>query len=273
MLKTLRTAVTALFIFTFIIFCYFYVSEKMNTDNTIPVISIDEEMLEVGFKVTDEELLVGVTAFDEKDKDLTDKVIVESISKFTEKGISRVTYAVCDSDNHVAKATRKIKYKGYTSPEFVMTDDLCYSIYETINISESLGAKDCIDGDISEDMIITFDDFVTSTTGVFSINATVTNSKGDTSDITLPLIVEDRNILAPKIILKDYLVNIQKGEEFDPQEYVKRVVDRDEDILALDVKIESKVDVNKEGVYMVHYYATDSHGLRGHSVLIVAVGK
>lgn len=273
MMKILRIAVSVLFVLTFAVFSYFYINVKIHTDNTIPVISVDGEMLEVGFKVTDEELLAGVSAFDEKDRDITDKVIVESISKFTEKGVSKVTYAVCDSDNHVAKATRKIRYKDYTSPKFYMQDDICYSLYESIDISNAIGARDCIDGNISRNMIITSDDYVPSAAGVFSINATVTNSKGDTSTITLPLIVEDRSISAPRIVLTDYLVYIEKGQAIDPQKYIEQVVDAEENVLNLEVRAESAVDVNKEGVYMVHYFATDAEGSRGHSVLIVAVGK
>lgn len=273
MMRILRIAVSALFVITLAVFSYFFINVKIHTDNTIPVISVEEEMLEVGFKVTDEELLEGVTAFDEKDKDLTDKVIVETISKFSEKGVCKVTYAVCDSDNHVARASRKIRYKDYKSPRFYMTDDICYSLYETISINDSLGAKDCIDGNISKNMIITSEDIVSSVAGVYSINATVTNSKGDTSEIKLPLIIEDRSVTAPHIVLTDYLIYLKKGQEFDPNKYIKEVTDTEENVLNLEVKVESAVDINKEGIYMVHYFATDAEDVQGHSVLLVSVGK
>ena len=83
MMKILRIAVSVLFVLTFAVFSYFYINVKIHTDNTIPVISVDGEMLEVGFKVTDEELLAGVSAFDEHDKHITDK----AISKW-ERGVS-----------------------------------------------------------------------------------------------------------------------------------------------------------------------------------------
>ena len=273
MMRILRIAVSVLFVITLAVFSCFYISVKIHTDKTIPVISVEGEMLEVGFDVTDEELLEGVTAFDEKDKDLTDKVIVETISRFTEKGVCKVTYAVCDSDNHVAKATRKIRYKDYESPKFYMVDDICYSLYETINVNASLGATDCIDGNISRDMIITSEDAVSSVAGGYSINATVTNSKGDTSIITLPMIIEDRSVAAPHIVLTDYLVYLKKGQAFDPKKYIKEVTDAEENVLNLEVKVESAVDINKEGIYMVHYFATDAEGVQGHSVLLVSVGK
>lgn len=90
----------------------------INADKTIPVITVEEELIEVSLKATDEELLKGVSAHDEKDGDLTGNIIIESVSGFTEKGVSKITYAVCDSNNNVAKTTRKIRFNGYQSPKF-----------------------------------------------------------------------------------------------------------------------------------------------------------
>ena len=108
-MKPMRIIVLIAFFFIAVASLAVFVSEKINEDKTIPVITVEEELLEVSLKATDEEMLKGVTAHDEKDGDLTDHIIIESISGFTEKGISKITYAVCDNNNNVAKATRKIK--------------------------------------------------------------------------------------------------------------------------------------------------------------------
>lgn len=97
MMRFLRIAVSALFAVTLIVFSYFFISNKLNRDDTIPVITVEGDMLDVSIKATNEDLLKGVTAHDDKDGDITSKVIVESISKFTEKGVCKVTYAVCDA--------------------------------------------------------------------------------------------------------------------------------------------------------------------------------
>lgn len=271
-MRALRLIVAALFVVTTIVFTVFYIKEKATTDNTIPVIKVDGEMIDVSFDATDEELLKGVTAYDEKDKDLTDRVIVESVSKFLDDGICRVTYAVCDNDNNVSNATRKIRYKDYESPKFFMSESLCYSIYETIDITNAIRAKDCIDGDISRSIIVTSEDFMGSVAGVFNIEVSVANSKGDTSVIKVPLVVEDRSVSAPVIKLTEYLIYADVGEEIDFSKYIVSATDLADTDLLDSVRIETNADLSKEGTYSVHYYVTDSRGAQGHTILNVIVG-
>ena len=73
-MRALRVLVLMTFVIVTAMFIVFYVGEKRTTDNTIPVITVDSELIEVSFEATDEELLKGVTAYDEKDKDITDKI-------------------------------------------------------------------------------------------------------------------------------------------------------------------------------------------------------
>lgn len=270
-MKVLRIVVSILFIVTSALFVFFYATEKMNTDTSVPVITIDEEILKVSINAKNKDLLKGVTAFDEKDGDLTDKIIVESVSAFIEPGYCRVTYAVCDSDNNVCSATRKLRYTDYTSPKFNMSDDLCFSLYERMNIADIITATDCIQGDISSEIVITSEDYTSSIAGVFNIEATVTNEKGDTATIMLPLIIEDENISAPKIELTDYIIYTKVNKELDFEEYIVGATDSRNNDLTDDVTYETDIDISKPGIYSVHYYAIDRNDARGHSVLTVIV--
>ncbi len=272
-MKAFKIIVVITFVFVSIASAAVYISEKINTDKTIPQITVAEEMIEVSLKAKDEELLSGITAYDEKDGDLTDKIIIESISRFTEKGVCKVIYAVCDSNNNVAKATRMIKYKGYKSPWFLVRGNLCFSLYEHIDLTELIAARDSLEGDITGKIVTTSDDFSSSIAGVFSLNVSVSNSKGDSSAIKLPLIVEDIPLSAPKIELKEYLVYSKKGETLDLNSYIVDALDVEETSIKNNVTIESNADFNKPGTYNVHYYVTDKLGVRGHSVLTVIVGE
>ena len=269
-MKPFRIIVVIAFVFVSIASIAVYISEKIGTDRTIPQLTVEEEMIEVSLKATDEELLKGVTAYDEKDKDLTEKIIIESVSRFTEKGVSKVTYAVCDSDNNVAKATRKIRFKGYESPKFKVTGNLCFSLYEHIDISKIIEAHDSIEGNITGRIIVTSDDYSSSNAGAYSIDVSVTNNKGDTSTVKLPLIIEDRPISVPEIELSEYLVYAKKGASIDFNEYLIDAI-QGERSLKNKVTLESNVDFRKPGTYHVHYYVTDTDDLRGHSVLTVIV--
>ncbi len=270
-MKPFRIIVLIAFVFIAVASAAVFVSEKLAVDKTIPVITVEGDVIEVSLKAKDEELLQGVTAFDEKDKDLTDKIIIESISRFAEKGVSKVTYAVCDSDNNVAKASRMIKFKGYKSPWFKINGNLCFSLYERIDISGIISAFDSLEGDISANIVVTSDNYSVSIPGMYSLNATVTNSKGDSSEIVLPFVLEDRPLSVPTIELKEYLVYTKKDKKIDFKSYIVDAIDLNEESLKDKVTVESNVDFKKPGTYNVHYYVTDSNNFRGHSVMTVVV--
>jgi hypothetical protein len=273
MIKAFRVIVVACFLVAATLFSMVYVNEYKQIDSTLPIITMDKDVIELSVKDGEEKLLEGVTAFDQKDGDLTEKVIVESVSRFIENGVCKVTYAVCDSNNHVANATRKVNYTDYHSPIFTLTKPLCFSIYETVDVKSALHATDCFDGSLDASMIITSPNYVNSAEGVYTIEAKVTNSKGDTSMVALPMVVENISFSAPKIELKNYLVYLAKGQKISLDENVKNATDIDGENVKKSVKIDTNINFNQEGTYSVHYYATDKNGNRGHSVMIVIIGN
>ena len=270
-MRIMRISVTVLFILTSIAFFCVFVFHNKNEDNTIPEIKLENEFIEVSCNATNKDFLKGVKATDEKDGDLTSEVIVESVSGFIEPGVCKVTYAVCDSDNHVAHATRKVRYTDYESPKFKLENSLCFSLYENVNISSYIGAVDSIEGNISGNVVITSSNYASSATGIYTIDLSVSNKKGDTSTLSLPLIIEDRNLSAPVIKLKDYLIYIDKGQEIDFEEYIVEAIDKKERDLTDEIEIDDNVNFQKSGVYTVHYFVTDSNGAKGHSVLNIVV--
>lgn len=274
-MRILRVVAVLLFVVTTALYVYFSVAEKIKTDNSIPVITLEEEVLEVGIDATNKDLLKGVTAFDEKDGDITNKVIVESLSNFIEPGLCRITYAVCDSNNHVATATRKVRYVGYESPKFALEEDLCYSIYERLNLKDAITATDCIDGDITDSIVVSSEDYTSAIAGVFTIQATVTNRKGDTSTVNMNLFVEDLDLSAPEIELTDYLIYMEPtSEEIDFEKYIVGAEDERGNDLTDKVQVQKgKIDTTKPGTYSVHYRVTDKNDVEGHTVLTVIIGE
>ncbi|MBE6790154.1 MAG: DUF5011 domain-containing protein [Ruminococcaceae bacterium] len=271
MFKFLRITVSLVFLAVFAVFMVFYVKTNLETDKTIPVITLDKDYIEVSVDANNDKLLKGVTAFDEKDGDITSQIIVESISRFIEDGVCKVTYAVCDNDNHVATATRKVIFNDYTSPRYTLNKSLCYSTYEAVDVKNALDVIDCFDGSLKDSVLITSTDYSVASAGVFSIDLAVTNSKGDEAKLTLPLIVEDRSLSAPVIELKDYLIYVNKGEKVNTKDNIISVTDSSGKDMMEDVIIDTNLDVNKEGIYIVHYFATDNKDNRGHSTLYVIV--
>lgn len=268
-MKILRITIVVLFLVVLAAFSYVFVNEKLNADYTYPEIKIEEDMIDVSLSATREELLRGVSAYDGKDGDLTDKIIIESISKFVEPGVSVVTYAVCDGDNHVATNTRKIRYAEYTLPRFTMSGSLVYSLTDKINVTDVIGAVDSIDGDIGQSVIINASDFEPNTEGVFTISVQATNSKGDTITMSLPIYVENNGLSAPKISLTDYIVYTKAGVGIDPQSYLASISTENIDPDSYMVDTDYNPDV--PGIYQAHFYVTDINGRKGHSILTIIV--
>ena len=267
-MKYFRIAISALCILSICLYAIFFIKEK-SQDKTYPVITIDEEIIDVSIKVTDEELLKGVTAYDAKDGDISSKIMIESISKFVEHGVSIVTYSVCDNDNHATSATRKIRYTDYTEPVFVIEESLVFPLGQKVNIQSCVGAWDCIDGDISDRVIITATDYNTNEVGAFNVSLMATNSKGDTIYMEVPVYIKDVSFSAPKIDLSDHLVYSKVGQEVDLVSYVRSAVDKYEQ--PVNVLIDTNLDINKPGTYEAHYETQDTDGRRGYAIMTIIV--
>lgn len=268
-MKLLRRIMVAAFALAVCVFAVFYIMD-MREDKTIPVLKVESEILDISLEAGEEEMLQGVTAYDKKDGDITSRIMIESISKFTEDGVAIITYAVCDNDNHVVTAKRKIRYKDYTEPYFVVNNSLSFAVGEDIDLASAISAYDCIDGDISNKVIITATDFETNKVGVFKISVKVTNSMGDTIYMDLPVYVEEKNIAAPEIELKEYLVHVKVGEEYDLYENVLSAKDKFGQPMS-NVIIDTNYDPQNPGKYEAHYYAYDSKNREGHSILTIFV--
>mgnify|MGYP003290655113 FL=1 len=271
MLKILRIVTAVAFCLAVSVFALFYINEKKNTDNTVPVIEIEDRDIEVSIDATEKDLLKGVTAYDEKDGDNTSHIVVESVSQFIEEGVCIVKYAVSDSDNHVVKDTRTIRYVDYTSPRFTMERSMVFNVGEDIDVLEVVGAVDSIDGDISEKVVIMATDYKTDTLGTFKISFQATNSKGDIIYLDLPMHIEESSILCPDVELRDYIIYVKKGEKPDFSEYVKEVTTIGGSSVGYDLKISTNFDSEKPGIYSVDYYVVDEAGYTTHSVLTVVV--
>ena len=271
LMRFMRICVAILTVLVTVVFLVVFITNKIKTDNTIPVITVDGDVLEVSVKATNEDLLSGVKAVDEKDGDISDRLLVESIGRFSEDRYCKITYAVSDLDNHVATATRKIHYTDYTVPKFTMSKPLLFPA-DSLDINGIVGAWDCLDGDISQNVVVYSPDFEEKKEGTFSIQATVTNSKGDTAKIVLPMVVEKQAKDSPQILLNKYLIYVQKGKAApDWKKYIFETTDSTG--MEADLKIDINTNFNKDkpGIYTVNYYGTDSRKIKGHTALIVVV--
>lgn len=229
--------------------CYYGYSYVNNTiaDQTYPVITIDKPEIQVSIGDGQEALLKGVTAFDEKDGDVTGSIVIESVTRFANDKRT-ITYVAFDKDNHVSKATREISYIDYESPKFSCTEGYRFPL-NIKSVIDTMRAEDCIDGNLTKVVKASAGFYVdTAYVGNYSFQYQVANSAGDVE--YLPVTVEIYDPTDPNVInfeLKEYVVYTTVGKKIDAKSY-------------LDVETpeyynvdESKVNYNEPGVYEILY--------------------
>lgn len=216
-MRKFRLILLIFFIVVFAVFMGTNIHEYLTSDYTAPVITSDLESLEISVNASDEDLLTGLHAEDNLDGDVTDSLVVVSQSKFVAKNIRRVNYAAFDENNNVGTFTRDLVYTDYHSPRFVLTEPLRFvagnSSYDYLR---HLRALDCLDGNITSQIKITFGDTTTASDSVSvqQITIQVTNSAGDTVALVLTASFEDYDSYSKvSPALTDYIIYVNKGEK------------------------------------------------------------
>lgn len=284
-----------LFIVTLGAFVAFLFLHRSQVDSRGPVIDIEDPLIEVSVEDGDEHLLEGVTASDSSDGDVTESVAVENVSNFYSDGKRLITYVAFDSDNHVGRNTRELRYTDYEPPRFVLEKPLQY-LPGSVNLM--ISAQDYLDGDISSAIkLVTNDPITPDQPGEYKATFQVANSAGDVTSLPVTIeIMKNENEVVPVLNLDTYLEYIHQGDSFDPFEHLETIrisnreyrvvegqgnfgqeIDRDaERVIGTDmVEVNNDVDTDKPGTYKVRYSITVDKGnnetISGHTVLYVVV--
>lgn len=297
-MRRLRTLSITLFIASLILFGINFYRKSIYEDKTGPVFQIENNVVQVSVKDDQKALLKGLTATDSADGDVTDSVIVESISPFTGTGRRIVNYAAFDSDNHVTHVRRELAYTDYRASQFHLRKPMSFAMNAT-NLLDGIAVDDCIDGDLTKSVKLMSDEEIdTSHVGEYSARLKVTNSAGGVSYLPVTIEIYDASVQyrRPQLKLTDYVVYIEKGEYFDEEEYLSSITingteysmtdeagtygaqylsqDETEKTIGYDrVEIESDVDTDVSGYYEVEYSFedTEENTGTGHARLYVVV--
>ena len=234
-----------------------------------PAISCDTGILELSVHDGGKALLTGVTASDEQDGDLTDRVLVSGVSRLIEDNTAKVTYVVFDSDDNMATLTRQIRYTDYRLPRFSLEEPLIYDVGQTVNLLDRLHASDVVDGDITGAIRVTYTDLATDT-GIHDLNVQVTNSMGDTAWLTVPVIIRPVSENRLEVTLDTYLLYLQQGDSFRAGDHLKRAAYNGDSVSLGNVTISGQVDTDIPGTYQIQYTCVyGSH--TGTAILTVVV--
>ena len=259
-MRILRTLLLLLFISTLIVFGVDqYISYK-DRDNNAPVINCGENELHLSVKSSDKDLLLGVTAEDDKDGNVSTTLAVAGKSNFIEKGVIRVDYVAFDSHNNVGTFSRRVVYDDYHSPRIRSNVPLITRSENSTDFS-FFQAEDVLDGDISNKIKITYDSASNESHLEFPFNIEVTNSYGDIEKLQLTLdVVSNREYNRDYPALSEYIIYVPVGGEVDLSSYLigirqgDNIIDFEEsDYYKENIIIDDYADYEKQGVYTAEF--------------------
>lgn len=290
-MRRLRVIICLVFAVSCVAFAGYTIKSNIVEDNEPPVITCDEDTIKVSVEEEDMDaaLLKGIHAEDNRDGDLTKSVRVASLSHFINGSKRTVSYAVFDKANQVGTLERTVEYEDYKAPRIYMSKPMRYSVTEfaDVNLEENLTAKDCLDGDITNQIRTDFGStFIGGEAGVYPITLQVSNSAGDMREIPVEftlLDTQDRQESYKEYpVLYRYIAYTQVGTHLDLNQYLTGIEKNGteysfkEDAAMLsatksDVKIKSNIDYSKPGVYTVEYSYKAEGASTGVTKLFVVV--
>lgn len=234
------------------------------TDTKAPKIEINTERVEVSVLDPKSALLQGVTAMDNVDGDVTESVVVESISLLNRDGTISVSYAAFDSTGNVAKATREAKYTDYESPKLTLSGPLLYGYGSNFDVLSTVGATDMIDGDIQHRVRATaLEEDSIAVLGTHQVRFQVNNSLGDTMALELPVEVYAADTYNAGLTLTEYLIYLPVGANFNPSSYLGDFTLRGETTNLRNglpgnytLRTKGEVQTQQPGVYCMEYRVT-----------------
>lgn len=234
------------------------------SDSEPPKVVCDSDRITVSVTASDDELLEGVTASDNRDGNVTDSVVIESISAFA--GEERIiVYAAVDKMGNVGRAQRVLEYTDYEAPRFGLEAPLRFCAGISPDLTQYITADSTLDGDLTGKVKYSMDSMIdVSEAGTYEVEYSVADSTGTISYLPVTVELYDPIVERGTVELTDYLVYVEQGSDFDESDYFE------DSSIDGDLDIDSDVDTDEEGIYTVDYTVTDGEYV-GMSRLVVIV--
>ncbi len=271
-MRNIQIIVITVFLIVSIMFSVFFCYDRFAVDHTAPQLISDGVPLYVSVNATDRELCSGLIAYDNVDGDISDRIIVRRVSRLSGANSAYVYYAVFDSSSNYCVFNRTIYYTDYCKPRFSLSQPLSFTANSIITLEDRLSAYDVIDGDISNRIRLSSVSVSNTEPGEYPITVQVTNNSGDTSSITLTVLIENTTSRHPTITLSEYIYYVAYGEELTEETLRSLIVGASESsagkaVDAADIEISGEVDTTTRGSYSVTYSYTNAQGLT-HAVIL-----
>ena len=250
------------------------VNPKAADLNACPVIQATDKTLTVGDEF---DPLADVTAEDEEDGDITDKIeILENEVDTTKPGKYEVTYKVTDSGgaSHVKtiKVTVNPKMEPLNAAPIIEAEDKTLTVGDAFDPMADVTATDAEDGNLTDKIEILNNEVDTTKPGKYEVTYKVTDSKGASYTKTITVTVNPKMEVLnaiPTIKAEDKILTV--GDTFDPKADVTAEDVEDGNLTDKIEVLKNEVDTTKAGKYEVTYKVTDSKGASRTKSITVTV--
>ena len=250
------------------------VNPKAADLNACPVIQATDKTLTVGDEF---DPLADVTAKDEEDGDITDKIeILENEVDTTKPGKYEVTYKVTDSGgaSHVKtiKVTVNPKMEPINAAPIIKAEDKTLTVGDAFDPMADVTATDAEDGNLTDKIEILNNEVDTTKPGKYEVTYKVTDRKGASYTKTITVTVNPKMEVLnaiPTIKAEDKTLTV--GDTFDPKADVTAEDVEDGDLTDKIEVLKNEVDTTKSGKYEVTYKVTDNQGASRTKTITVTV--
>ena len=130
-----------------------------------------------------------------------------------------------DSRNKLARAQREVSYSDYTPPRFHFERPLVFPA-DSSNLLSGVTVEDSLDGVRFDNIWIQYDGIIdVSMPGEYPVVLETTNSAGDAVSLPVTIEIYDETVRAglPIIKLKEYVVYLEEGAQWNPRQYLDSV--------------------------------------------------
>lgn len=235
---------------------------KLSEDTQPPQIQFQDNEIVYTAGDSYDGLLDGVTATDNKDGDVTDSLVVESVYPNEDGKTATIVYVARDSSNNVGKANKVVTYRASADDQTADAAQAQDDTQTEASTQDSAAQQPTETADAAVS--------VTPETG------TDTDKKDqDTSDTDEEEESTDNlSAAAPRIKLTTNRVTIKKGESINRISYVDSVTDDKDSKETLFKRIEisgDTFDKDTSGTYEQIYYVVDTDGNRSNEAKLTIV--
>ncbi len=211
-------------------------------DRRAPEIAFAQGELTYNSSLSEEQLLEGVTASDNRDGDVTDSLRIGEILPSADKSQVTVVYTAKDSSNNIAQLSRVLPVEGAVSEGALQN-------HATGTDTEGQEATTP----------------TPTPTPAATQEPVVTEEAGDPNEAGR---LENEAAIAalapeaPRMYLSQYAVTIPAGSDFNALGYVEDITDDADsrDDLYRQIQISGEADTQTPGVYELYFYVNDSDG-------------